>query len=84
MKYLILLLVVLAVLWLWRNARGGSGGTDDSRGTGQRPKPGSTPLPQDMVRCPVCSVHLPRAEALPAPDGQLYCCAAHRERAQEK
>ena len=78
MKYLILLLVVLAVLWLWRNARRGGGDT------GAAPKSGPTPLPQDMVRCPVCSVHLPRSDALPGPDGQLYCCTAHRERAQEK
>ena len=74
MKYLILLLVVLAVLWLWRNARGRDG-------NGAAPRPGQTPLPQDMVRCPVCSVHLPRSDALPGPLGQLYCCAAHRERA---
>jgi uncharacterized protein len=77
MKYFILLLVVLAVLWFWRRARGGGE-------TGPAPKPGSTPLPQDMVRCPVCSVHLPRSDALPGPDGQLYCCAAHSERAKGK
>lgn len=78
MKYLILLLVVLAVLWFWRNARRG-----DAPPGGQR-KTGANAPPQDMVQCPVCSVHLPRSDALPGPDGQLYCCAAHRLRAQEK
>jgi uncharacterized protein len=77
MKYLILLLVVLAVLWFWRNARG-------SGTPGAHKKPGKDALPQDMVRCPVCSVHLPRTDALPGPDGQLYCCAAHREHARGK
>jgi uncharacterized protein len=77
MKYLILFLVVLAVLWYWRNARGGEA-------PGAKPKAGPDALPQDMVRCPVCSVHLPRSDALPGPDGRLYCCAAHRQNAQEK
>jgi uncharacterized protein len=39
------------------------------------------PPPQDMVECPVCHVHLPRADALPGPGGQSYCCAEHRQRA---
>jgi hypothetical protein len=32
-----------------------------------------------MVECAVCGVHLPRGEALPAPDGRLYCCDEHRK-----
>jgi uncharacterized protein len=79
MKYLILLLVVLAVLWYWRNARRGDAPPPGRQGKAQ---PGA--LPQDMVRCPVCSVHLPRSDALPGPDGQLYCCTAHRTQAQDK
>jgi uncharacterized protein len=77
MKYFILLVVVLAVLWYWRNARSGEAPR-------AKPKAGPGALPQDMVRCPVCSVHLPRSDALPGPDGQLYCCAAHRQSAQDK
>ncbi|MDB5872952.1 MAG: hypothetical protein JWQ07_2394 [Ramlibacter sp.] len=69
MKYLILLLVVLAVVWFWRGSR-----RADSAARG---KP-DTPQQQDMVQCPVCSVHLPRSDALPGPGGQLYCCAEHR------
>ena len=74
MKYLLVLAVVLAVLWFVRNNRSGRGG-DTAPG---KPKPLSPP--QDMVRCPVCAVHLPRSDALPGPDGQLYCCADHRAR----
>jgi uncharacterized protein len=71
MKYLILLVVVLAVFWYLRSLRRG------------RSQPGhaTAAAPQDMVECPICSLHLPRADALPGPDGQLYCCAEHRLRA---
>lgn len=72
MKYLVLLAVVLAVIWYWRHERRPEGGHTRARG------PGATAAPQDMVQCPVCSVHLPRADALPGPDGRLYCCAEHR------
>jgi uncharacterized protein len=73
-KYLLVLAVVLVAVWLWRNSR--------RAGEAQRKAP-PPPLaaPQDMVRCPVCSVHLPRADALPGPDGRLYCSHEHRLRA---
>jgi uncharacterized protein len=77
MKYLLVLAVVLAVIWFVRNNRGGSGGNGDSAASG-KPKPLAPP--QDMVRCPVCAVHLPRSDALPGVDGRLYCCADHRAR----
>jgi uncharacterized protein len=70
MKYLILLAVVLAIVWYWRKAREPS-----PPRTGA--KPGAAPLPQDMVECPVCRVHLPRSDALQGPGGQVYCCADH-------
>jgi uncharacterized protein len=76
MKYLVVLLVVLAVLWLLRSQR-----RSVRRDAESNQKP-TLPQPQDMVRCPVCAVHLPRADALPGPDGRLYCCAAHRPRAE--
>jgi uncharacterized protein len=74
-KYLIVIAVVLLVLW-W--VRGNRGNREQASGT-NAPK---TALPQDMVQCPVCSVHLPRADALPGPGGQLYCCAEHRQSAR--
>jgi uncharacterized protein len=76
-KYLIVIVVVLAVIWFVRNNRRPPGDT-------RRDKPAAPPPagePQDMIRCPVCSVHLPRLDALPGPDGKLYCCAEHRARA---
>jgi uncharacterized protein len=74
MKYLLVLGVVLAVIWFVRNNRRDPG--EGAAGGKARP----LAPPQDMVRCPVCAVHLPRADALPGPDGRLYCCADHRAR----
>jgi uncharacterized protein len=74
-KYLIVIAVVLLVLWSVRGKRRGDG----AQASAARPEP--TALAQDMVQCPVCSVHLPRPDALPGPGGRLYCCAEHRQRA---
>ena len=75
MKYLLVLVVVLLVLWLWRSSRrSGSGDAGAPRG--------GPAAQQDMVQCPICAVHLPRSDALPGPDGRLYCCAEHRLRAE--
>jgi uncharacterized protein len=76
MKYLLVLAVVLIAVWLWRNNR-----REEKNEQQPRPTPAPLPQPQDMVRCPVCSVHLPRTDALPGPDGALYCCQEHRLRA---
>lgn len=76
MKFLVLLAVVLIVLWWLQGSRRAE---STNRGA---PRPGTTAQQQDMVQCPVCSVHLPRSDALPGPNGQLYCCAEHRQRAE--
>lgn len=68
MKYVIVLLVILVVVWL---ARSGS-----RRVTRGRPKP-SLPPHEDMVACSQCGLHLPRSEALPGRGG-LFCSDAHR------
>ncbi|WP_428420225.1 PP0621 family protein [Methylibium sp.] len=69
MKYLVLLLVIVAVLWLARS----------------RPRAARPPHPADqggskpqaMIECAHCGVHLPRAEAVAGTQG-LYCSEAHR------
>jgi uncharacterized protein len=73
-KYLVLIAVVFVVIWLMR-------GTRRMEGDGAARRPSAPPPPQDMVECPVCHVHLPRAEALAGPGGQVYCCAEHSRRA---
>jgi uncharacterized protein len=76
MKYLVLIAVIFLVIWFMRGARHEQG---RAPGAGRAAGP---PPPQDMIECPVCHVHLPRAEALPGPGGQLYCCAEHLQRAR--
>ena len=78
MKALIILLAVLAGVWLWRNGRrknlAARPGSD-----GAPPSPPA--IPQTMVRCPVCGVHLPHADALAGRQGE-YCSVAHRQQAE--
>ncbi|MBL0730145.1 PP0621 family protein [Piscinibacter sp. HJYY11] len=72
MKYILLLAVVLGTLWLMRTLRKPK----------LPPQPGATPppapaLPEDMVSCTQCGMHLPRSEALPGRGG-VFCSEAHR------
>jgi uncharacterized protein len=79
MKFLILIAVILLVLWVLRSARRSRKPREDAA---QGPAaPAREPLPQDMVRCPVCAVHLPRGDAVADQRGLLYCCAEHRHKA---
>ena len=78
MKYVVLVAVIVAILWLLRHARTRRE-ADDGRPAKGPPAPPA--VQQDMVECPVCRVHLPRTDALPGPGGRLYCCAEHRQRA---
>jgi uncharacterized protein len=71
MKFIILILAVLALVWLVRGARG------------RIPPPANPPAsesgkaPQPMVACRQCGMHLPRDEALPGRGG-VFCGEAHR------
>jgi uncharacterized protein len=68
--FFLLLAIVAYVAWHWmrRAARGEPVARDES-----------TPLPQAMVSCAACGLHLPRQEALVAGE-QFYCCEEHRQR----
>ncbi len=77
MKFLVLFAVLaVAYLW-WRNTRLERKAAPPPAA----PPPAAPAEPQDMVQCPVCAVHLPRTDALPGPDGALYCSQEHRQRA---
>jgi uncharacterized protein len=68
MKFLVLVAVVIAVLWIARHAR--------RRVTrAEREPPRETR--EAMVGCAQCGLHLPASEALPGRGG-VFCCAAHR------
>jgi uncharacterized protein len=43
----------------------------------------ATGTPEDMVRCAVCGVHLPRSESFTS-RGQFYCSDEHRRTGAEK
>ena len=73
MKFL-LVLAVLVVAWLiWRSGRSSS--AREAAPPKAAPPPGK---PHEMVSCPVCQVHLPRADAVAGTDGRLYCSQEHR------
>ena len=80
MKYLLVFALAFVVYLLWRKGQGAKTGQPK---TGQ-PKAGAQPTapPQDMVRCPVCSVHLPAGDAV---KGRLalYCSAEHRDQQED-
>lgn len=65
-KYLLVIAVVVAVYLIVRSGRRKSGG-DASR---------PETRDEDMVRCRVCGVHLPRSEALSS-RGDFYCTEEH-------
>lgn len=71
MKYLVLLVVLAVAFGIWRSRR-----ESDAKST----KPSSSPLalPQNILACAHCGVHIPQAEALMLGD-QAYCCPEHRQ-----
>lgn len=60
--------VLLLVVWLKSQAR-------KQRDLESRQREGI----EDMVRCEVCGVNLPRSEAILS-QGRIYCCDEHRQR----
>lgn len=78
MKYLVLLAVLVIAYLYWRNNR--ISAKHDTTPPTAKPKAAPAQA-QDMVQCPVCSVHLPRTDALADANGRLYCSAEHREHA---
>ena len=73
MKYLIVIAVMLVVFWLWRSGRDSAARQQPPR---DRPAPNKAPPQLEMVRCQVCGVHLPEAEAVRA-DARYYCSVEH-------
>ena len=91
MKWLLLAVVVVAVLWwLGRARRSGSGSAGASAHANRQPpsqaaSPGAAAAPQPMVACAHCGVLLPQAEAYaeegqaaPASESRFYCGEPHR------
>ena len=78
MKYLVLLAVLAVVLGVWRSRQAKSESGSGSESPVRPAPPSPTPsLPQEMVACAHCSLHLPRSEAL-AEVGHFYCSREHQ------
>lgn len=89
MKWLLLAVVVVAVLWwLGRGRRSGGHAERPDGQAAERPSgapPRASSAPEAMVACAHCGVWLPKADALdsaaPSKDpaaSLFYCCEAHR------
>jgi uncharacterized protein len=72
-KFLLLIALVIVVYFLFRGFR------RDASIQERQPKaaPERSNLPEDMVRCSVCGVHLPRSESFTS-RGRFFCTDEHR------
>lgn len=68
-RILFFLLLAVAIYLLWRSLQRRDGAP---RATG-----GDERLPQAMVSCATCGLHVPRQEALMLGD-RYFCCEEHR------
>ena len=75
MKFLLLLMVILAGVWLWRSRRFEQ--RTDAPSTARQPA-----RPDAMVTCRRCGVHLPASEAIS--DAQGHYCSVEHLRLQRK
>ena len=75
-KILFIILLLLAAYVFFKNLKKDSSGDD-------RRRPPESKLPEDMVRCEVCRVNLPRSEAFTT-KGRMYCSDEHRKLGTDK
>jgi uncharacterized protein len=76
-KFLLLLALGIVVYLIVSRMRRQGDGTQPRGG------PPKTALPEDMVRCAVCKVHLPRSESFVS-RGQYYCSDEHLKLATDR
>jgi uncharacterized protein len=74
MKYLLLIALFFAVLWLLRKAR-------PSRAAGQSPP--AARAPEQMVKCAHCGVNQPVSESI-LTHGRYYCCEDHMNQVESR
>jgi len=81
MKYLIVIAVLALAWFVWRKQRERQ--SNAARRAAPPPYSASSSGesgPQEMVRCPVCALHLPHTDAVAGRTGQ-FCSEAHRQQA---
>lgn len=82
MKYLLLLLVLMAIVFISgvRKGRAGAASRERRDDAGAPAASGRAPRPSPLiVACAECGTHLPEGEALPGRGGH-FCSAEHRAR----
>ena len=77
MKFLLLLGLFLAVVWLARGGRR-SLPRDGARTRAPDTPQASASTTEEMVACAHCGVHLPKGEAVVGPAGR-FCSVEHRD-----
>lgn len=79
MKYLLLIALTVAVVWLWRHNR-------QAQKAAYLRQAAAVPAPLaavEIVACGMCGVHLPKSDALVGlHDATFYCSDAHRREAE--
>ncbi len=68
MRFLLIVVVIFAAIWLLRRALQGAAHRDERART--------PPAPGELVSCARCGLHLPRSEAREA-EGRLFCSDEH-------
>lgn len=71
MRYLLIFLAVLLLVWRWRSARAAAAIRNPQ-------KPPVVARATTMVACVQCGVHVPSGDAIMGARG-AYCCVAHRQ-----
>ena len=71
-KLLLIVAFTIGIVLWFKYMAGGRGRVRDDDKSKTRPV-------EDMVRCVVCKVNLPRSEAVLS-QGKFYCCDDHRRR----
>ena len=74
MKYLLLIVLVIAVLLVLRKMQGAR------KTNSPRPAPAAS---ERMVVCARCGVNQPVSESILS-DGQYFCCNAHRQETESR
>jgi len=78
-KFLLLIALVIVVYLLYRGARR----VENQQPPTQSPAPRDPGTPEDMVRCALCGVHLPRSESFIS-RGKFFCSDEHRRLGLER
>jgi len=72
-KFLLVVALAIVVYLLFRGPRRDASLQDSKRSSSPR----RDTAPEDMVRCAVCGVHLPRSESFTS-RGRFFCTDEHR------